>query len=142
MQEVLHTFSAHAMFKLWWYRVSHAQLLFRGHKGLVSLDPQMFERTDVLFKGVQALAIQRTNLYGDIRIIRIQQPHEYTQQTGFHPDALKHAKLFALDSDEGRSWIAAVAVHVAQDIGPLFGPTSWEREQRERWGQENSEDES
>ena len=139
MEEVLHEFPAHRMSKVWWYRVSHQQLLLRGHNGMHKQNSEAWERTDVQFGGVQALHLQTTDFHGGLRLLQLHQPEEHLHRAGLRPGAVKFAKLFALDSDEGRSLIAANLLYVTQDVGPLFGPTSAEREQKERWEQQHSE---
>ena len=129
MEEVLHEFPTHRMFKVWWYRVSHGQLLLRGHNGMHQQNSKAWKRTDVQFRGVKALHLQATEFHGVLHLLQLHQPDEHLHRVGLRPEAVRFAKLFALDSDEGRSLIAADFLCVTQDIGPLFGSTHAEREQ-------------
>lgn len=126
----MHKFAAERPFEVWWYRASHSQLLLRSSKFLE--DVPDVQRTDIWFKGVDALVLQATAFSGELQIVRLHDPELHLQHVGIRPQAAQFSTLFALDSAEGRSLVVAGAVFVAEDTGSLFGPTFWEREAGQR----------
>ncbi|MVN87625.1 hypothetical protein GO986_12695 [Deinococcus sp. HMF7620] len=134
MDEILHAFPLDRKFQVWWYRVSHGQLLLRSGRWIKGTDNH--ERTDVWFMSVGAMVLLDTNFRGGLTITRIHDAEGAAQQAGVNPKLLRHLHLFALDAAEGCSLVVAGRVYVAEDVGPLFGRTSWELEAEERWAQQ------
>lgn len=133
MDEILHAFPADWKFQVWWYRVSHGQLLLRSGRSIKGT--RNHDRTDVWFKSVGAMVLLDTSFRGGLTITRIHDAEEAARQAGLNPELLKDHRLFALDAAEGRSLVVAGRVYVAEDVGPLFGPTSWEIRAKEQWEQ-------
>jgi len=133
VDEILHVFPVERKFQVWWYRVSHGQLLLRSGRWIKGTDNH--ERTDVWFRSVGAMVLLDTSFRGGLTITRIHDAAGVAQQAGVNPELLKHLQLFALDAAEGRSLVVAGRVYVAEDVGPLFGPTSWEIQSKEQWEQ-------
>ncbi|MFB9995155.1 hypothetical protein ACFFLM_24715, partial [Deinococcus oregonensis] len=117
----------------------HKQLLLRSSKAI--RDSEDMARIDVWFKNVQALSLQATSFQGGLCLLQLHEPSNHLQRAGLRLEAMQEGQLFALDSSEGRSLVVAGAVFVAEDVGPLFGATSWQLAQEKRWAQRQVEKE-